>query len=59
MEFLPGGDCYSLLKNQGRFDEPMAKMYIAETVLALEHLHDDGVVHRDLKVQEPLTVTLF
>jgi serine/threonine protein kinase len=50
MEFLPGGDCYSLLKNIGRFDESMARMYIAETVLALEYLHDHGIVHRDLKV---------
>ncbi|ELR19976.1 protein kinase domain containing protein [Acanthamoeba castellanii str. Neff] len=49
MEFLPGGDCYSLLKNIGRFDESMARMYIAETVLALEYLHDHGIVHRDLK----------
>jgi len=49
MEFLPGGDCFSLLKNVGRFDESMAKMYIAETLLALEYLHDHGIVHRDLK----------
>jgi len=51
MEFLPGGDCYSLLKNVVRFDESMAKMYIAETILALEYLHDHGIVHRDLKVK--------
>jgi len=49
MEFLPGGDCYSLLKNQGRFGEAMVKMYLAETVVALEELHSKGIVHRDLK----------
>jgi len=33
----------------GCLDEDMARMYIAETVLALEYLHGLGVVHRDLK----------
>ena len=26
----------------------MARMYFAETVLALEYLHNYGIVHRDL-----------
>eukprot|EP01088_Endostelium_zonatum_P014810 TRINITY_DN3375_c3_g1_i1.p1 TRINITY_DN3375_c3_g1~~TRINITY_DN3375_c3_g1_i1.p1 ORF type:complete len:1297 (+),score=377.07 TRINITY_DN3375_c3_g1_i1:199-4089(+) len=50
MEFMPGGDCYSLLKAYGGvFPERMAKVYLAETILALEYLHSKGIVHRDLK----------
>jgi tRNA A-37 threonylcarbamoyl transferase component Bud32 len=49
MEYLIGGDCSSLLENLGYLDEPMARMYLAETVLALEYLHRLGIVHRDLK----------
>eukprot|EP01113_Clastostelium_recurvatum_P026688 TRINITY_DN3203_c0_g1_i1.p1 TRINITY_DN3203_c0_g1~~TRINITY_DN3203_c0_g1_i1.p1 ORF type:complete len:1543 (+),score=208.48 TRINITY_DN3203_c0_g1_i1:151-4779(+) len=49
MEFLPGGDCFSLLQNLGSLDEDMARMFIAETVLALDYLHTLGIVHRDLK----------
>jgi len=49
MEYLPGGDVYSLLCNLGFLDEDVARQYVAETVLALEYLHEMGIVHRDLK----------
>ncbi|KAI9081544.1 hypothetical protein K1719_036463 [Acacia pycnantha] len=49
MEFLNGGDLYSLLRNLGCLDEDMARVYIAEVVLALEYLHSLHVIHRDLK----------
>ncbi|XP_044465999.1 probable serine/threonine protein kinase IREH1 isoform X2 [Mangifera indica] len=49
MEYLNGGDLYSLLRNLGCLDEDVARVYIAEVVLALEYLHSLCVVHRDLK----------
>ncbi|CAK9311223.1 unnamed protein product [Citrullus colocynthis] len=49
MEYLNGGDIYSLLRNLGCLDEDMARIYIAEIVLALEYLHSLNVIHRDLK----------
>jgi len=49
MEYLIGGDLSSLLNNFGYFDENMAKIYIAETAIALEYLHKNSIVHRDLK----------
>ncbi|KAF5947612.1 hypothetical protein HYC85_013569 [Camellia sinensis] len=49
MEYLNGGDLYSLLRNLGCLDEDMARVYIAELVLALEYLHSLSVIHRDLK----------
>merc|ERR1712137_772458 len=49
MEYINGGDLYSLLGAMGCFEEQMAKMYAAEIVLALEYLHEKGIVHRDLK----------
>ncbi|KAL3640836.1 hypothetical protein CASFOL_015804 [Castilleja foliolosa] len=49
MEYLNGGDLYSLLKKVGCLEEAVARTYIAELVLALEYLHSLGIVHRDLK----------
>lgn len=49
MEYLNGGDLYSLLRKVGCLEEVVARTYIAELVLALEYLHSVGIVHRDLK----------
>ncbi|CAN6486430.1 unnamed protein product [Victoria cruziana] len=49
MEYLNGGDLYSLLRNLGCLGEDVARVYIAEVVLALEYLHSINVIHRDLK----------
>jgi serine/threonine-protein kinase greatwall len=49
MEYLIGGDLSTLLRNFGCFDEEMSRFYMAEAVLALEYLHNHGVVHRDIK----------
>jgi serine/threonine-protein kinase greatwall len=49
MEFLPGGDLFSLLQNLGALAEDPARFYIAEILHATNYLHDHGILHRDLK----------
>ncbi|OHT09805.1 hypothetical protein TRFO_21165 [Tritrichomonas foetus] len=49
MEFLPGGDLYSLLQNIGSMDEETAKIYSFQIVQALKYLREKGIIHRDLK----------
>ncbi|GAB4819084.1 hypothetical protein N2152v2_006130 [Parachlorella kessleri] len=49
MEYLSGGDMFSLLRHLGALDEEVARQYVAETVLALEYCHTQGIIHRDLK----------
>ncbi|TSK18024.1 Microtubule-associated serine/threonine-protein kinase 1 [Bagarius yarrelli] len=44
MEYVEGGDCATLLKNIGALPVEMARMYFAETVLALEYIHNYGIV---------------
>jgi serine/threonine protein kinase len=49
MEFLPGGDLYSLLENLGTLSEANARIYCAQIVSALHYLHSHDIIHRDLK----------
>ena len=58
MEYVEGGDCASLLKNIGILPADMARLYFAETVLAVEYLHSFGIVHRDLKPDNLLITSM-
>ena len=49
LEFCPGGDLGHVLQREKKFTEDRAKIYIAEILLALEHLHSKDVIFRDLK----------
>ena len=49
MEYLPGGDLYSLLQNIGSMDEDTAKVYSYQILQALKYLREKGIIHRDLK----------
>nr|AML77889.1 putative LOV domain-containing protein [Cosmarium granatum] len=55
-EFCSGGELYGVLERQKgkRLPEALAKVYAAEVLLALEYLHAQGVVYRDLKPENVL-----
>lgn len=52
--FMSGGELFWHLQKEGRFSERRAKFYIAELILALEHLHKYNIVYRDLKPENIL-----
>jgi serine/threonine protein kinase len=54
MDFIGGGELFFHLKKEGRFSEERVMFYVAELVLAIEHLHKHGVVYRDLKPENIL-----
>jgi serine/threonine protein kinase len=49
MEYLPGGDLFSLLEHLGSLEEEPVRRYACEIVKALEFLRSSHVVHRDIK----------
>ncbi|KAI5300903.1 serine/threonine protein kinase psk1 [Ascosphaera pollenicola] len=55
LEYAQGGELFHHLQMEKMFPEDTASFYMAEMVLALEHLHRDiGVVYRDLKPENCL-----
>jgi len=54
MNFMRGGELFQHLKVCKRFDEERAKFYVAEIILALDHLHCLNVIYRDLKPENIL-----
>ncbi|KAI8073690.1 kinase-like domain-containing protein [Thamnidium elegans] len=54
MDYVPGGELFSILRKQKKFSEQAAKFYAAEIVLALSYLHENGIVYRDLKPENIL-----
>lgn len=54
MDFIEGGELFSLLRKSKRFPSPVAKFYAAEICLALEYLHDLDIIYRDLKPENIL-----
>jgi protein-serine/threonine kinase len=49
MDYCPGGDLEMHLFRKGVIKEHMVKQYVAEVVVALEALHSNCIIFRDLK----------
>lgn len=54
MDFVQGGDFFTLMRKFRRMPEDWVRIYIGEIALALQHLHDMDVVYRDLKPENIL-----
>jgi serine/threonine protein kinase len=54
LEYAPGGELFHYLRRAGRLCLDAARFYLAELVLAIEHLHTFGIAYRDLKPENLL-----
>ncbi len=54
LEFVQGGDLFTLLRTESNFTNDVATFYISEIVLALEYLHSLDIAYRDLKPENLL-----
>ncbi|XP_033340052.2 cAMP-dependent protein kinase catalytic subunit 1 [Megalopta genalis] len=54
LPYINGGEMFTHLRRMGKFDEPLARFYAAQVLLALEYLHHCSLVYRDLKPENIL-----
>ncbi|XP_034939642.1 LOW QUALITY PROTEIN: serine/threonine-protein kinase S6KL [Chelonus insularis] len=53
-EYIPGGELYYLVKEYEKLPEEVVRIYVAELALAIDFLHNAGIVHRDVKASNIL-----
>ncbi|KAF2480077.1 hypothetical protein BDY17DRAFT_327060 [Neohortaea acidophila] len=49
LEYCENGSLHSICKNFGKFPENLVSMYTAQVLQGLLFLHEQGVIHRDIK----------
>ncbi|XP_048581828.1 ribosomal protein S6 kinase-related protein isoform X2 [Nematostella vectensis] len=53
-DFVDGSDLFTLWKQDQVLPEELVKLYVAELALTLDFLHANGVIYRDLKLENVL-----
>ncbi|EDN09132.1 conserved hypothetical protein [Histoplasma mississippiense (nom. inval.)] len=54
-EYCENGSLHSISKNFGRFPENLVGLYMSQVLHGLLYLHEQGVIHRDIKGANILT----
>lgn len=49
LDFIPGGELFSYLRTKLTIEEWGIQFYMAEVIVALEQLHSENIIFRDLK----------
>ncbi|KAH9952501.1 hypothetical protein BC827DRAFT_1159698 [Russula dissimulans] len=55
LEFCENGSLHNICKRFGKFPENLVGVYISQVLDGLVYLHDQGVIHRDIKGANILT----
>ena len=53
--YCENGSLHSICKNFGKFPENLVALYMSQVLHGLLYLHEQGVIHRDIKGANILT----
>ncbi|KAJ3439722.1 ribosomal protein S6 KINASE [Anaeramoeba flamelloides] len=54
LDYAPGGELFRRINDEGKLPIDCTRLYVAEIILALEHLHKMDIIYRDLKPENVL-----
>jgi len=54
LDYVSGGELFTHLYQREKFKESEVRIYTAEIILALQHLHKYGIIYRDIKLENIL-----
>lgn len=54
MEFVAGGELFNYIRAEGQFTNETTKLVAAEIILALQYLHNQDIIYRDIKPENLL-----
>lgn len=55
VRYCENGSLHSIIKAYGKFPENLVGVYMTQVLRGLQYLHDQGVIHRDIKGANILT----